>query len=349
MLNKACVVIICLIVIQQIQQTCSKSLPTLNKDHVDESKNPTTTYYRHNIFGPNTYAFGFEVNDKVSGNIQFRDERRYANGTIEGSYGYVRPDGSVMVTHFMADSELGYLSQSQNFEPGDEPKWQENWPTKRPNILMEKPLESLQPTVIYDDKEKLNLTSILLPVEPIKEKHGIDLNPPELEKELVNPAVLEVINGEAPLLGDKNKKDNSLGFETIHQFIPPEFPIVPFQLPQEDINIKLNEGLSAKPIPVLKKTNESDRDNKYDQQKLNNAEKSLNLNDNDSPADEKYVKSQENNAEKSLPAKAIKSSASNEENLTRSPQAKSISFDKNTDWYDKVIKKTRQEYLETVQ
>ncbi|XP_065361372.1 uncharacterized protein LOC135955026 [Calliphora vicina] len=349
MLNKARVVIICLLISQLTCQAFCKTLPATIRDDDGDRKSPTTSYYRHNIFGPNTYAFGFEVNDKVSGNIQFRDERRYANGTVQGSYGYVRPDGSVMVTHFMADSELGYLSQTQNFEPGDEPKWQENWPTKRPNILMEKPLESIQPTVVYDDKEKLNLTSILLPVKPIKEEHGIDLNPPALEKELVNPAVLEVINGEAPLLMDTKKKDNSLGFETVHQFIPPAFPIVPFQLPDDDVKIHLNGGLSKTPIPVVMKTNETHSDNKYDQQKLNNSEKSLNLPDNDATSNDKYVKSKGNNAEKSLPSTAIKSSSSNEDNLTRSPQAKSISIDKNTDWYDKVIKQTRQEYLETVQ
>lgn len=305
------------------------------------------------LLGPNTYAFGFEVNDTVSGNIQFRDERRYANGTVEGSHGYVRPDGTVMVTHFLADSERGYLSQSQNFAPGNEAKWQENWPTKRPEILMEKPMETVQSTVFYDDKEKLNLTSILLPVEPIKEEHGIDLNPPKLEKELVNPVVLEVINGEAPLVANSKVKDKEgvVGFETVNNFIPSDFPIVPFELPQEDLKLNLTGSLlSDKPMPVIKQTEVMKQMHKYDTQKLNNAEKMIVAVDNsESTSGEKYVKSKENNAEKSLPNTAIKSIATNEEHENKTmPQAKAISIDENINWYDKVIKQTRQGYLENI-
>lgn len=281
----------------------------------------------------------------MSGNIQFRDERRYANGTIEGSHGYVRPDGTVMVTHFLADSDRGYLSQTQNFAPGDEAKWQENWPTKRPNILMEKPMESVQPSIFYDDNEKLNLTSILLPVEPIKEEHGIDLNPPKLEKELVNPVVLDVINGNAPLVANSNVKDKEgvVGFETVHNFIPSDFPIVPFQLPQQDLKLNLTGGLSDEPMPVHEEIH------KYDTQKLNNAEKAIiPAENNEATTGEKYVKSKENNAEKSLPTAAIKSIATNEEPEQVLPKAKAISVDDNISWYDKVIKQTRQGYLENL-
>ncbi|KAM7354924.1 uncharacterized protein ACRADG_001220 isoform 1-T1 [Cochliomyia hominivorax] len=350
MLYKARVVIICLIIALELDQTYSKTLGVPIKNDDGEQKNPITTYYRHNIFGPNTYAFGFEVNDKVTGNIQFRDERRYANGTIQGSYGYVRPDGSVMVTHFMADREMGYLSQSQNFQPGDEPKWQENWPTKKPNILMEKPLESIQPTVVYDDQEKLNLTSVLLPVEVIKEEHGLDLNPPDLEKELVNPVVLEVINGEVPLVTENKKKQNSLGFETVHQFIPPDFPIVPFELPheeqeKEDVKLNVNEDLGTKPVHILETTN----GDKYDQQKINNSEKTLTLDEEEATDNDKYVKSQGNNDEKSLPTEAINIKANNKSDTASIPQARSINFNKNSDWYDKIIRQTRHQYLDTVQ
>lgn len=57
--------------------------------------------------GPGTYAFGYDIEDPVTGNVQFRNEEKHANGSVTGSYGYLEPDGTVRITHYIADA-LGY-------------------------------------------------------------------------------------------------------------------------------------------------------------------------------------------------------------------------------------------------
>lgn len=54
--------------------------------------------------GPGTYAFGFEIEDIRTGNVQFKDEEKLRNGTIRGSYGFLQPDGTLFVTKYIADS-----------------------------------------------------------------------------------------------------------------------------------------------------------------------------------------------------------------------------------------------------
>ncbi|XP_067001104.2 cuticle protein 19 [Anabrus simplex] len=63
--------------------------------------------------GPGTYAFGYDIDDAKTGNTQFRQEERFPNGTVAGSYGLVEPDGNVRVVHYVAD-HLGYRVMIEN-------------------------------------------------------------------------------------------------------------------------------------------------------------------------------------------------------------------------------------------
>lgn len=57
--------------------------------------------------GPGTYAFGYEIEDHYTGNVQFRDEEKLRNGTVKGSYGVLLPDNTIHITRYIAD-QFGY-------------------------------------------------------------------------------------------------------------------------------------------------------------------------------------------------------------------------------------------------
>lgn len=70
----------------------------------------TNNYPSYNIInahGPGTYAFGYEIEDRLTGNLQFRDEEKLSDGTVRGAYGVLLPNGEVIVTKYIADG-MGY-------------------------------------------------------------------------------------------------------------------------------------------------------------------------------------------------------------------------------------------------
>ncbi|KAL1497030.1 hypothetical protein ABEB36_008059 [Hypothenemus hampei] len=60
--------------------------------------------------GPGTYAFGYEIDDPETSNVQFRDEERQSNGSIKGKYGWVDLEGTAYIVNYVADSE-GYKNK----------------------------------------------------------------------------------------------------------------------------------------------------------------------------------------------------------------------------------------------
>ncbi|KRF98988.1 uncharacterized protein Dwil_GK26773 [Drosophila willistoni] len=270
-----------------------------------------SNYFLHEPYGPNTYAFGYEIEDPLTQNIQFRDERRYVNGTIEGSFGYVRPDKLIEITHYKADEASGYLAQRQSFRAGDNPPpGASKWPTRRPEIILDlnRPTSDSNMKVTWDPNSHLNLSvnAVADKVEhQLKQQHGLDLNHIDVAKDVLQPAVLDVINGKAPLR--TNATTGGMSFKTVHNFIPEGFPIVPFELPSQSDPTTSTENTT----PI----------HKYQKSKSNIEEKA--------PQIKPTV--DHNTTELPLPQPLV-----NNESL-QSP---------NPSWYHKIIEANRREFLQ---
>lgn len=165
--------------------------------------------------------------------MQFRDERRYLNGSVQGSYGYLRPDALIQVTRYSADKEGGYSAHTQSYAPGD-PLQDAAWPTPLPQLLINPNQLPPAVNVTWDAKSHLNLSVDELEdalVEELKTKHGLDLFHIDVEHDL-QPELLDIVNGKTPL---REQPNGSLAFEKLQHAIPDVLPLVPFQLPAEQL------------------------------------------------------------------------------------------------------------------
>ncbi|KAL7050657.1 hypothetical protein ACKWTF_004165 [Chironomus riparius] len=145
--------------------------------------------------GPGTYAFGYEIEDAPTGNVQFRDEQRHKNGSVTGSYGVLLPNNVLHITRYIAD-HLGYRASSETKK-------------KTPNTPLRIELQ-LQPTVSSISTQGENqeypfiqstTTPIPSPFETMKpsidplvasqiyQQHNINLNP--LQNLLRDPNVID--------------------------------------------------------------------------------------------------------------------------------------------------------------
>ncbi|XP_062131307.1 uncharacterized protein LOC133842283 [Drosophila sulfurigaster albostrigata] len=268
----------------------------------------TSNYFLHQPYGPNTYAFGYQVEDAHTGNVQFRDERRYLNGSIVGSFGYVRPDAHIQVTRYRADADGGYLAHSQSYAPGEQ-QVDTIWPTKLPDLLRDQ--HKMQPAnnVSWDAKQHLNVSVDEVEddvAEKLKQQHGLDLFHIDVAQDVLQPAVLDIVNGKTPL---KQQPNGSLAFETLQKVVPNELPLVPFELPVEEL-------LTRATTTTTTATTESSVElSKYDKAKSNNAEKAPQITETDSS--------------ELLPPRPLVNNVSNSSN-----------------WYKQIIEANRREFLE---
>ncbi|KAG8237286.1 hypothetical protein J437_LFUL017491 [Ladona fulva] len=94
-------------------------------------------YHEHGHQGEGTYVFGYDIDDPATGNTQYRNEERHANGSVTGSYGLVEPDGNVRVVHYIADAN-GFRVNIVNSE-----KPNAVFPAPTPALVPPKPTDTV--------------------------------------------------------------------------------------------------------------------------------------------------------------------------------------------------------------
>ncbi|CAD7080731.1 unnamed protein product [Hermetia illucens] len=181
--------------------------------------------------GPGTYAFGFEFEDPASGNIQFRDEERLANGTVRGSYGYVRPDGMLTLTRYWDDG-TGYRSETETFNRVEGPGF------IHPVTPMEPTHNPTQRPIDHTSHEQPSLSPEQVE-QILHNHHQIDLAPsynPLEDRNIVDPDLATVLDGKQPLLVQSKDGKEKFAVQFVNNFIPTNFPVVSFHTPFSTVN-----------------------------------------------------------------------------------------------------------------
>ncbi|CAG0885116.1 unnamed protein product, partial [Cyprideis torosa] len=68
---------------------------------------PHDNYIHYQDPVKNTYQFGYRVDDPWTEDNKFHHETRREDGTVQGAYGVVEPDGNVRIVYYISDKD-GY-------------------------------------------------------------------------------------------------------------------------------------------------------------------------------------------------------------------------------------------------
>ncbi|KAH1013875.1 hypothetical protein HUJ04_002802 [Dendroctonus ponderosae] len=96
----------CLIILFYSFWPVAKCMPALKEPRLSLA-DVATSYNIREPEGPDTYAFGYDINDPDTENVQFRDEERKPDGSVVGKYGWLGMDGTAYIVNYVADSR-GY-------------------------------------------------------------------------------------------------------------------------------------------------------------------------------------------------------------------------------------------------
>ncbi|KAL5290268.1 hypothetical protein ACFFRR_009920 [Megaselia abdita] len=189
-----------------------------------------SSYLFQNPNGPETYAFGYEIKSSLNNNVQFREEEKFGNGTIQGSHGYARPDGYVSITYYTAD-ESGFHSAVESFmDP--------NFSSIIKTEVDKGKATTHAPSIITTDYGLMEGRDTISQSikDSIYNQHGIDIDDASSTEGIKNlhPKIASVINGEVSLTS-KNT-DDIQGEQKIGFFIPDSFHLSAFELPTNKTN-----------------------------------------------------------------------------------------------------------------